>query len=368
MSDNLGNKGKELEELVNNAKNIIGQIQSYAESAKQITSENQTFLVSNRVEIENKSAEVIAASAQVTAAKTQISDYQTVIATKSAHIQDAQEHADKIRGDLDRALTLATQKTNETEGLKARVQSAADNSAELVAEIRASKASIEIDQEIVKNVREEAKNSSIELKALAEMATSVDRTVTEYKTQLAALISECALQLKTIKELLPGATSTGLAHAFDARAKTFSKPSVHWQWLFIGSVILLVLLSVTGVWHTLQSGKVLTYDELLRLWLARLPIAGALIWMSLHASHEAALAKRLEEDYGYKSAIASSFLGFHEQMLKIGAIDQATPLSKLCADTLTTIASPPGRIYDRHQLTVSPTDELKNAAKAVYQP
>jgi hypothetical protein len=40
-------------------------------------------------------------------------------------------------------------------------------------------------------------------------------------------------------------------------------------------------------------------------------------------------------------------------------------LAKLLDNTLATIANPPGRIYDKHELTVSPTEELKQAAKNV---
>ncbi len=46
-----------------------------------------------------------------------------------------------------------------------------------------------------------------------------------------------------------------------------------------------------------------------------------------------------------------------------GAASNA-PLAKLCEDTLTTIASPPGRIYDKHKLTVSPSSEVVDIARA----
>jgi predicted fused transcriptional regulator/phosphomethylpyrimidine kinase len=99
--------------------------------------------------------------------------------------------------------------------------------------------------------------------------------------------------------------------------------------------------------------------------LARLPIAGALVWLALYASRESALAKRLEEDYGYKSAIASCFEGFRKQMSEVGKdVVSSSPLAKLCGDTLTTVAAPPGRIYDKHNLTVTPASEFTEAAKA----
>lgn len=98
----------------------------------------------------------------------------------------------------------------------------------------------------------------------------------------------------------------------------------------------------------------------------RLPVAGALVWLALHACREAALAKRLEEDYGYKSAIASSFEGFRRQMAAIEAQPES-PLGKLCSDTLLTLAMPPGRIYDKHELTVSIAKELKQYAEALAE-
>jgi hypothetical protein len=99
---------------------------------------------------------------------------------------------------------------------------------------------------------------------------------------------------------------------------------------------------------------------------ARLPIAGSLVWLALYASKEAALAKRLEEDYAYKAAVSTSFQGFQEQMKQVQKdAGPDTPLGKLCADTLATIASPPGRIYDKHSLTTSPSTELVELAKAI---
>ena len=56
-------------------------------------------------------------------------------------------------------------------------------------------------------------------------------------------------------------------------------------------------------------------------------------------AREPALAKRLEEDYAYKSATASSFQGFQKQMSEIGTSAEGnTPLAKLCENTLATIS------------------------------
>lgn len=129
--------------------------------------------------------------------------------------------------------------------------------------------------------------------------------------------------------------------------------------MFVASVGVLALLAYGGL-NQATGLKDQSFDGLWRLWAARLPIAVALVWLALHSGREAALAQRLEEDYGYKAAVAASFVGFNAQMKQIDEqVRPDSPLAKLCADTLGTIASPPGRIYDKHQLTHTPADQLK---------
>lgn len=341
---------------------LASAVEALVKSAEATASLNTTALT----ETQAKAADAVAAATQAIAAKTQIVDDQAVIATKSQHIQEAQEHADKVRGELDKALTSAAQHATEAEGLRSRAQSAADTSAALLLETKTSKTIAETERDNIKQLGEESLQATAVSKDLAAKAAVVEERIKAYEDRLAELDSQCDLQLKRMVELLPGAASTGLAVAFDQRRQTFLKPSLRWQWLFVGSVSCLILLAASGLWNVYSAAAPFTYDELLRLWLARLPIAGALVWLALYSGRESALAKRLEEDYGYKSAIASSFMGFHKQMSEIGekaALN--TPLAQLCADTLTTIATPPGRIYDKHQLTISPTSELTEAARVL---
>jgi hypothetical protein len=332
--------------------------------------DNQTVVATKADNIladaQAKLAEIIAVATQAVAANTKITDNQAVVATKSEHIQQAQEHADKVRADLDRALTAATQQVTAAEGQKGNAQAAAENASELLANIRTTKGAVDSDAAAVSATRKVAEESSALTKALAKVSEEIESRIAKYENQLEEIDKLCATQLKTIEELLRGATSAGLASAFDKRRQTFLKPHNRWQWIFVSSVILLVALAGTGFWHVVCLEKVPEWGELARLWLARVPIAGALIWLALHASREAALAKRLEEDYGYKAAIASCFEGFRKQMSEIdNSMVPNSQLAKLCGNTLATIASPPGRIYNAHKLVVSPTDEIADAAKAV---
>ena len=110
----------------------------------------------------------------------------------------------------------------------------------------------------------------------------------------------------------------------------------------------------------------LTYQQLLMWWISRIPFAAALVWLAVHASRESALAKRLEEDYGFKVSVASSFQGFQEQMKIVGGAAAGNkPLKTLCEATLAQITNPPGRIYEKHPLAVSPSEELLKAAQTI---
>lgn len=371
MANNDQKPDAAAEETIKNYNATLTTLSEVCEATKTAAAEaveTQKAITEAHAQAQAKLEEIAATATQALAAQTQITAEQAVIATKSDHIQKAQEHADTVRAGLDRTLTAATQQATEAEGLKARAQSAADNSATVLAEIRAAKAAAEADAAAGLEARKSAEEAASVTQGLAEKAAVVETRVASYEKRLAELEVECATQLKTIEALLRGATSAGLAHAFDQRRQTFLKPHNRWQVVFVGSVLAIVVLTITGLWHVYHANTVPTYDELIRLWLARLPIAGALVWLALHASRESALAKRLEEDYGYKSAIASCFEGFRKQMADVGKdIDTESPLAKLCGDTLTTIATPPGRIYDKHALTVTPAADLAGSAKAVVE-
>jgi hypothetical protein len=362
-----------IEEILKDAQakmTIITEFVETAKSASIAATESQRLIAAALTDAQTKLTDIASATTQAVAAKTKITDDQAVIATKSDHIQKAQEHADTVRGNLDRVFTAATQQATAVEGQNLRAQTAADSAATFLLDIQKRKGSVESDAAAIVSARKTAEDSTTRIKGLADKSAQVETCIAEYEKRLAELESQCAIQLKTITDLLPGATSAGLAHAFDDRRETFLKPHNRWQWLFVGSLLAIIGLTISGFWvlyHSGANGAATTpsYDEVLRMWLSRLPVVGALVWLALHASREAALAKRLEEDYGYKAAIAASFLGFHKQMAEIGSAAGANkPLAKLCEDTLTTIACPPGRIYENHKLTITPADEITDAAKA----
>lgn len=298
----------------------------------------------------------------VTTAEAKLTEINTILADTKSLQTSTKDVVTEING----FQTAATKHAGEVEALLQSAQEATTKAISALETINTQKTAAEESATATEEFSDEAKESAQTCKKLANTAEAVDTRVAAYENQLAELISKSKTQLATITGLLPGATSAGLAHAFDERRKTFLKPGSRWQKLFVGSVIAIVVLAGSALWSVYKSDTLLTWDEISRLWIVRIPVVGALVWLAIHSSRESALAKRLEEDYGYKAAIAASFQGFQKQMAEIGAsAEDNPPLNKLCGDTLMTIASPPGRIYEKHSLTVTPTSELAAAARSV---
>lgn len=304
----------------------------------------------------------------VATAATEVEAKRSAVATHAQQVDDAQKRAAEVRGALDKLLVSANQTQSEADGLKQATESAKSSATQADVDIAAIKATVDENAKAVAAALAASNIASAKTKGLADKSETVDQRIKDYEAKLAELSTQCDEQLEAIKALLPGATSAGLASAFDLRRQTFLNPSKRWQWLFVGSVVILAIMALAGLIEAYFHAPELTSQQLLVRWISRVPFAAALVWLAMHASRESALAKRLEEDYGFKASVASSFQGFQEQMKIIG--DSTTgnePLKTLCDATLAQITNPPGRIYEKHSLIVSPTVELVKAANAFVE-
>ena len=340
-------------------------------------------------EAQAKATEVAGIATQALGAQTQIADLQAIIATKSGHINDAQVHADNVRANLDRTLTAATQQATEAEALKARAQSAADKATGLLGEIRTTTTTVDTEVAAAVTARQTAEESAVVTKGLAEKSVAIEERIARYERRLAELQAESEDRLKQIVEFLPGAASAGLANAWDLRRQTFLGPQKRWQGIFVVSLSFIAVLALSGLvefyWPQIQSlipvplrtwmgwpaidasaaADPLSLNHLLRVWLARVPAIGVLIWLAFHASSESSLAKRLEEEYGFKATTAAAFVGFKDMMASVSQNGgESKLLANLCENTLKTMATPPGRIYEKHKLVHTPLNQLAQLVEA----
>lgn len=317
-------------------------------------------------EAQTLSEKLAAIRPNVDAAVADVEAKRSAVTTQAQQIDAAQKRATEVRGELDSVLISSKQSQTEADGFKKSVEDSNASATASAANIVASKATVDANAKVVADALAESKSATASIKELSAKAASVKQRVEEYEAKLDELSAKCDTQLQAITDLLPGATSAGLAAAFNDRRETFLKPRVRWQWLFLGSVVALTVLAFISFLEVYHNAATMTYQQLLVLWLSRVPVAAALVWLAMHSSRESALAKRLEEDYGFKVSVARSFQGFQEQMRNVGEASKGNePLQRLCDATLAQVSNPPGRIYDRHDLIVSPTAEAIKALEVV---
>lgn len=353
------------EELMTKAQQMYSEMDAKLTLAKEILQRITDIEGQANVSRESLANAILAAKA-VEEIATRARDAQDSNAQTSAFMEESKAHVESVRTSINNAISGFASKGDEAASHMRSIEALAGSAASDAATSKASASEATEALNEAKSASKEVRQLQEDLDKLLERAASADSRVATYERELATLKTKCTERLNEITGLLPGATSVGLASAFNDRRKLFNGPTTFWQGVFLGSLLLLSLIAGKGLWEVIAlSGSPPTFEQTAQLWLARLPVAGVLVWLALHAGREAAMAKRLEEDYGYKQVISASFVGFQEQMRNMSDHSIASPLSKLCIDVLTTIGSPPGRIYDKHPLVTSPTAHAKEAAEAV---
>ncbi len=352
----------QLAEFITAAKLGSESVKASESDAQTIVKQLKELLADAKVEY----TKVTDAIPKFAAAAVEVETKRTAVTTHAQQVDETQKHTIDVRTELDKLLVAAKQTQSEADSLKQSVESTKTSASQTDADILKIKATSEANAEAVAAALSAANAATATTKRLADKAETVEQRINDYEEKLAVLKAQYDAQLEKITDALPGATAAGLASAFDKRRETFLNPSKRWQWIFVGSVVFLAAIALASLVEVYRQPQPMGFTALLVLWAARAPFAAALVWLAMHASRESALAKRLEEDYGFKASVASSFQGFQEQMKIVGAsAANNEPLKTLCDATLAQITNRPGRIYEKHELTVSPTAELLKAAQTI---
>ena len=124
---------------------------------------------------------------------------------------------------------------------------------------------------------------------------------------------------------------------------------------FLASLLALIVLAWAEFGLVSTPESVLSWDRLGLMVVHRLPFMLPLIWLAYYASTKAALAQRVEEDYGFKETVSRSFEGYRKEMAELeGKAQPGSALGRLCSDVLSVVTNPPGRIYEKHPLVQTP--------------
>lgn len=113
-----------------------------------------------------------------------------------------------------------------------------------------------------------------------------------------------------INGLIPGATSAGLATSFNIQKKTYKNPIRNNTIIFLGT---LAIIFGVATWSYISNTSVTPLEKIYDV-LYKIPLILAPLWIALSASKRLSEARRLEQEYAHKEAVATSYIGFKEQI------------------------------------------------------
>lgn len=274
---------KSLSDILNSAKTTADEI-----AAKAPVVEQQCQAIANqKAQATSNTAEIQNIHSQTVSLKTEIDTYsQTFKGTIDDAKTNLQSLQDEKRSELD---ALIKEKTNALDSL----YSTNEQSLRELAETREK----QLDGQYTAHEESHSAQMSKLKTDFENLTNEINKTYTELKNR--------------IESLLPGATSAGLASAFKGRKDKIEESK---GWWIVGAILSSITLIAFGVcslfgWMPTQ-GFILSVA-------GRSVIIVGLVFIEEFCRRNYNVATRLSEAYAYKEVLATSYLGYKEQMEEI---------------------------------------------------
>jgi len=152
-----------------------------------------------------------------------------------------------------------------------------------------------------------------------------------------------------IEDLLPGATSAGLAKSYYEQKKSYGTPNIVWSGIFILTMGIMVYYAI----DTIQESKTFT-DALMNI-LARAPFFIPTIWLALFASKRQSQNRRLEQEYAHKESLTKSYDGYKREIDELPESEEKNLImEKLVAALVDAAAYNPSETLEKNSHNDSP--------------
>lgn len=131
---------------------------------------------------------------------------------------------------------------------------------------------------------------------------------------------------KQIEDLLPGATSAGLASAYFEMKESFSRPIKVASLVFYAAIGVLIVASLILSIDTISTSsvsflKIGEWDGVLKSLVYKIPFYAPVLWLAFYASKRRSEYQRLQQEYAHKEALAKSYDNFKKQLEQLDADD-----------------------------------------------
>ena len=195
---------------------------------------------------------------------------------------------------------------------------------------------------------------------LKELLVGLEEFDTKQRDKHEALVTQ-------IEELLPGATTAGLASAYTEMKKSFSSQIKTMTIVFyvcIGTLVGVALHATVQKFATPEGWFVFKqytdWQTTLRGLVSRLPLYGPAIWLGYFSSKRRSEAQRLQQEYAHKEAVAKSYISYKKQIEEL-AEESGELKAKLLSATIDTISHNASATLDGEHGDKSPTHEALEA-------
>lgn len=199
--------------------------------------------------------------------------------------------------------------------------------------------------------------------ALVAKNQALQAKIEEQKAALEALTQKAKEQHNLIDELLPSATSAGLARAFQIQRTRFGNSQAGWAAAFFASLVTLIVFS----WQIKLGIPEGSSSEVWTYLLFRMPLAAPLVWLGWFSAIQYGNVLRLKEDYAFKEATSMAFAGYRDHMEHLHAVDDAqagNALNQLALTTIAILGNDPLRLLQAQTTDASPWEKSANLLKS----
>lgn len=279
--------------------------------------------------------------------KTRIDGFLVEAGTKAQEIKDF--HASLIVG------------TAKEESTQAQVKSAATKITETQSQMNAMLDTVtEATSELAAFHKRVFGDGKSEVGLKAEIETRLE-SLAEYDESLRLRHKALSDQ---VEELLPGATSAGLATAFRKMREEFTAPIATYTRVFYISITLMLLVALGASlesitlfppsWTVAHSKE---WSDTLRRIIERAPVLLPLVWLAIFSATRRSQYERLQQEYAHKQALASSYESYKRQLTELGTDSEAI-LKDLISRAVETVAFNASTTLDGKHDQAPPVQQL----------
>lgn len=286
-------------------------------------------------------------------------DLQQHISLMATAQQELDKKIDILEASEETAATIATQ-----------AKTAQDNTAkiqEAINSLSGQEAKANAHLESINTAANQIKEAQTSASALEKQNQTLLEKVKQQSKTLEDLTKEALEQQKLIENLLPRATSAGLAYAFNQQRSRFGWSQAGWALTFLASVGGLI----TFAWHIKTGLPSVGNSDIWAYLLYRIPLASPMIWLGWFSAIQYGNVLRLKEDYAFKEATSMAFAGYREHMEHLGEISEAdgtSALNKLAIVTISILGCNPLRLLQGQASDASPIEKITSILKSEQKP